>query len=171
MAIWVKQPWNAVRRVRLFDEEYHRVFNRKIDGTKLYVAHQINKAVLAHRHMLRDDLESSFASVRFTIVHLLAQTIRATDLGAAFLEDPSRWLPERKDEVFEVMSDLIAEVIESVNFYVESKEQEEKEPGHFDPKVVFMSHQGIRPLEHDVLRLSKRMARRSNDYGFQVPPS
>jgi len=169
MAIWLGQPWNAVRRLRLFDEDYHRVFNRTVDGHKLYVAHCFNEVVSKHRGQLRADLESSFSSVRFMIVHLLAQTVRGTELGTRFLDEPQLWLPARKAEVVETLSELVSEVIESINFYVDDKE--EHDGAQFDPKVVFMSQQGVRPLEYQVMQEFRRGQRRHSDFGFQVPPA
>jgi hypothetical protein len=65
MAVYVGEPWAAVRKVRLFDEEYRRIFNRTINAHKLYLLYVMAKAVKAARSRLRPDLASSFASVRF----------------------------------------------------------------------------------------------------------
>ena len=102
MAVYLGEPWNAVRKVKLFDEEYHRVFGRTIDGHKLYLLHQMNKVVLSRKSSLRGDLEASFASVRFTFLHLLAVLLCTFDEGKEFLHSPERWLPENLDTVLEL---------------------------------------------------------------------
>ena len=171
MAVYVGEPWNAVRKVKLFDEEYHRVFNRAIDGHKLYLLYHLNRVIEGKRGELRGELEASFASVRFTSLHLLAVLLRAFEQGRGLLESPERWLPERLDEVIGECSDLADDVVESLNFFVESREGEAVESGTlFDPKVVFKSKVGVQSLERDVLQQARRSIRRDTSYGFHIPP-
>lgn len=172
MAVYVHEPWNAVRKVKLFDEEYHRVFGRSMNGHRLYLLHNLNKLVAGKKGQLRGDLEASFASVRFTVLHLLGLLISSFPEGQSFMETPERWLPAKKGEVLEAVGELADEVIDSLNFYVESKEEEAAESGTtFDPKVAFKSKAGVQPLERDVLQMSRRAARRDPSYGFHVDPA
>ena len=171
MAVYLREPWNAVRKVRLFDEEYHRVFGRNLDGHRLYLLFHLNNEVAAKKSRLRGDLEASFASVRFTVLHLLGLLIGTFPEGAQFLATPQRWFPEKKQEVLAVVGEFVDEVIDSVNFYVESKEEEASDNGTtFDPKVAFKSKSGVQPLERDVLQMSRRTSRRDPSYGFHVAP-
>ncbi len=39
------EPWNAVRKVRLFDADYHRIFSRAINAHKLYLINVLVAAV------------------------------------------------------------------------------------------------------------------------------
>lgn len=171
MAVYLHEPWNAVRKVRLFDQEYHRVFNRHLDGHKLYFLHHLNKLVISKKSGLRADLEASFASVRFTLLYLLAALLGTTDEGARLIEEPQRWLPEKFDEVISELDELANEVVLSLNLYVEVREEEARESSTlFDPKVVFKSKAGVQPLEGDVLSVARRGKLRDSKYGFHVHP-
>jgi hypothetical protein len=66
-AVYLHEPWNAVRKVRLFDEEYYRVFGRGVDAHRLYLLFLLDRQIEAQRDKLRGELASSFASVRFTV--------------------------------------------------------------------------------------------------------
>ena len=172
MAVYVGEPWNAVRKVKLFDQEYHRVFGRDIDGHKLYLLFQMNRVAYDKRTDLRSDLEASFASVRFTFLHLLAKLLETTDEGKLLLREPQRWLPPQRDEVLHLLRDLADDVVESLNFYVEGRETEAEETGTlFDPKTVFKSRSGVQGLERDVLTQARRAARRDPAYGFHLAPA
>lgn len=172
MAVYVGEPWNAVRKVKLFDEEYHRIFNRTFNGHKLYLLHIMNQLAVSKRSLLRDDLEASFASVRFTLLHLLAKLTSFFDLGAQFMERPERWLTEKREEVVNALAELTEEVIDSINYYIESREGEAKEQGLlFDPKVVFKSKVGVQAIERDLLQQARRLSRRDPSYGFHVSPA
>lgn len=169
MAVYIHEPWNAVRKVKLFDQEYHRVFGRSMNGHRLYLLHHLNRLVGGKKSQLRSDLEASFASVRFTVLHLLALLISSFPEGESFMMSPERWLPAKKQEVLDEVGELANEVIDSVNFYVESKEEKAAESGTtFDPKVAFKSKAGVQPLERDVLQMSRRATRRDPSYGFHV---
>ena len=173
-AIWRERPWSAVRKLALFDSEYLSVFDRRIDAHKLRLAYLIDECVSAARASLRDELRSSFASVRYTIVYLVAKVISLPDLGALGAEliaRPDRWLPDLEAEVRRVLSRVTEEVVESVNFHVKTERDRAVESGEaYDHKVVFKSHKGVARMERDVLRDARRDAARYDDYRFDVDP-
>ncbi len=168
MAVYQKEPWLAVRKVRLFDEEYHRIFNRTVDAPKLFLLHHLSKVIGTMQARLRPELAASFATVRLTIAHLVGQVLRETERGRELLESPGRWLPDRLSKITDALTTLTEDVVDSVNFYVENEEAEKGES--FDPKVVFKSASGVRPMENEVLRSSRRQAKRNKDYFFDLKP-
>jgi hypothetical protein len=172
MAIWLKEPWAAVRKLRLFDEEYRRIFGRGVDADKLYLAHRVNQMIDERREDLRDSLSASFAAVRFTIAHLTAEVIRASELGAEFFEEPGRWLPDKEDEVFDKLGELMDHVIEELNNQVELREEDEEDgdPG-FDAKTAFKSQAQVRTFEKGTMSVTKVLARRIDDFLFDVEPA
>jgi len=98
MAVWVGEPWNAVRKVKLFDQEYHRVF-RKANADRLFFASLIDEAIEARKTQLRAELQTSFASVRFALAHLVAVFLQQGALGERLLESPGDWLPDQVDDL------------------------------------------------------------------------
>ena len=171
MAVLLGEPWNAVGKVKLFDQEYHRVFSREINGHKLYLLHILNEIVSSKREGLRADLEASFAAARFTLLHLLVTLVRTTERGEVFLTNPERWLPSKLEDVRSSLDELADDVVESLNFYIETREEDASEEGTlFDPKTVFKSRAGVQPLVQDVTAQARRTARRDSGYGFNVSP-
>lgn len=168
MAVYVKEPWAAVRKVRLFDDNYWRIFNRAVSGHKLYLMHLMRQVVDGTRLQLRPEVASSFASVRFTIAYLLAQVLRETDKGTLLLDESERWLPALEKEVVESLTALGRDVVDSVNFFIEEEENDKGEA--FDPKIVFKSRSGVAEVENLVLRLSRRLAQKDPSYFFELGP-
>lgn len=172
MAVYLGEPWNAVRKVRLFDADYHRIFNRNVNAQKLYLIYVLVRAVEGARGRLRSDLASSFSSVRFTLAFLLGQIVRETEQGRALLDSPERFMPDLRAEVEEALTTLAQEVAESTNAYVENEETEAAENNRvFDPKVAFKSRTGVQRLEQEVVRLGRRLARSDSSYFFQIDPA
>lgn len=167
-ATYLAEPWAAVRKVRLFDQEYRRIFNRSITADRLYLLYLIDVAVSAHRDELRADLRASYASIRFTLVHLVAVVLRITDAGQRLLNMPEAWIPEQEAEVNEALSQIATEVVDSANYHVQAELQQNVD---YDPKVVFKSRGGVSRLETDVLRDARRQEGRSASYLFTVTPA
>jgi hypothetical protein len=173
-AIWLRQPWAAVRKVRLFDEDYYRVFSRVIDAHKLRLIHVFDELISVRRAALSPELQSSFASVRFTLAYLVAQVVRQSPLGEEAFNETHRWLPELEAEFRDELGPIVDSVIDSVNLHIETREEEATEERPFDPKVVFKSAAGVRDLENQVIQADRFVARRAERlgerYGFAVEP-
>jgi hypothetical protein len=171
MAIWLREPWSAVRKLKLFDDDYRRIFGRAIDAPKLYVAHRIKQMTEERRSDLRPSLSVSFASVRFTIVYLTAAVARESELGAAFFDDPGRWLPEDEEEVFEQLAELMDHVITELNSYAQVREEareQDQTAALFDAKIAFKNQTSVRQMEQHTLSITKALARRIDDFLFSV---
>jgi hypothetical protein len=172
MATYLGEPWNAVRKVRLFDEDYRRIFNRSINAYKLYLLYLLMNAVESARGRLRADLASSFSSIRFTLAFLLAQTLRETEQGRELLDNPQRFLPDQRADVEQSLNALASEVADSINAFVQSEQTEADDRGTvYDAKVAFKSRGGVQAVEQEVLRLGRRLAQRDESFFFQVDPA
>lgn len=173
VALYLKEPWNAVRKVRLFDEDYHRIFSRHLNADRLFLAHLVDQLVEGRRAQLRDELNASFASVRFTITHVTAQVAGQSDLGEELFERPERWLPDQEVEVRAELDRLVEFVVNEVNDYVEDREDEsheDEEAALFDPKVAFKSRTAIRPIERQAVRSTRPLARKDPEFLFHLEP-
>ena len=169
-AVPMKQPWLAVRKVRLFDQDYHDVFSRNISAEKLFLYKVIDDVSEEARPDLPPELQSSFSSVRYTIVYLLACVLELSELGERLLESPGSWLPDKEGEVRTKLGEMMEEVVVSVGFHVESMKEEAPEDTPFDPKVAFKSKSGVLDVERDVVRDSKRAVKRDNAYLYDLEP-
>jgi hypothetical protein len=172
MAIWLQEPWAAVRKLKLFDEDYRRVFSRNIDAPKLYLVQRLKEMSEMRRANLLPSLSASFASVRFTLVYLTAAVARENELGAAFFEDPGLWLPDKEAEVMAQLDELMDHVVTELNNFVQTREEAREQGGTlFDAKIAFKSQTSIRQAEQQTLSVTKALARRIDDFLFSVEPA
>jgi hypothetical protein len=170
-AAYRQRPWAAVRKVRLFDQDYHDVFAADIDAYKLYLLQLLNEAVDAARDDLRGELRSAFASVRFTVVALIGDVLRLSPLGQQLLDDPARWLPLRTDEVLAFLTDRARDVALNINDYVsDAAKSAAEEERDFDAKTVFKSSSGVAPLRREITTISRRLNSRDPGYLFELDP-
>jgi AIPR protein len=162
MAVWLGQPWNAIRKVRLFDQDYHRIF-RRASADKLALAYLLDQAVQGGRDKLRPELQTAFASVRFAIAFLVGELLRQNDAGAQLLDTPELFLPDRRDEIVEELDRLAEFVVDEINYFVQSREEsrrDDPEAAPFDPKTTFKSQAGVREVERQAVQAMKAIARR-----------
>ena len=174
MAIWLREPWAAIRKLKLFDDDYRRIFGRTIDAPKLYLTHRLKKMTEDRRSQLLPSLGTSFASVRFTVVYLTAAVTRESELGSAFFENPGRWLPDKEDEVFDQLAELMDHVITELNNYAKVREEDRERDSTaplFDAKIAFKSQASIRQMEQQTLSVTRALARRIPDFLFSVEPA
>lgn len=171
-AVWLEEPWNAVRKVKLFDQDYHRIF-RRATADRLYLAYLTNRACEAVQDELAPELQTSFASVRHTLTYLVGRLLAQSTLGAQLLDHPERWLPDKTDEVVDELDYFAKFAADETNFYVQDREearQADPEAPPFDPKTIFKSSSGVRPLQRQVIQAYRALARRpDNDVAFDVP--
>jgi hypothetical protein len=155
MAVYVREPWNAVRKVRLFDEDYRRIFNREANSHRLYLMSLLDEVLDAVADKLRPDLRASFASVRLTLAYVIGQLLRDSDRGRQLLAEPQRWLPDLKGAVMDALTAQAVSVIDLVNGYIQ--EQLKERDDTFDPKIVFKNEGEILKVERDVMSFSRRL--------------
>lgn len=171
MAVYLREPWNAVRKVRLFDMDYRRLFDHTVNAHKLFLLKLLLEIIDERRQELDAQLRASFASIRFTLAFLLAQVLRMSERGSLLLEYPERWLPDQLTEVKSTLTPLAQQIVLSVNHYVISETEERAERGEdFDPKVAFKSRSAVGNLEHQVISIAKRLAMEVPSYFFEVEP-
>ena len=169
MATYVEEPWNAVRKVRLFDHEYYRIFSHGLDAHRIVFLHELDVALQGARKELNAELIAAFSSVRFTLAYLVTQLVSLTPEGITFLDSPVGLLKSKRDELRGVLADLAAEAVASVNHYVDAKELEASEQGKtFDAKVAFKSRTSVTEIERDAVGYAKRAMRRDDEYGFRL---
>lgn len=168
-AAYLREPWAAVRKVRLFDQDYRRIFDKNVTAERLFLLRLIADVLDVVKVKLRPDLAASFASVRFTIVYLLARALDETDDGKQLLANPARWLPAHEVVVVKKLAVLAEELIESVNFFIQEEETEAKERNtSFDPKTAFKSRKEIERLQDAASRDLRRVAKKDTSFMFDM---
>lgn len=164
MACFREEPWAAVRKVRLFEDDYRTLFNIRLTPERVYLLHLIDEAIRAHQDDLAASLRPSFAAVRFTLAYLLTCVLRATEEGMDLLQEPAEHLAD-KSVLSAALDSIATEVVLTLNDFIEEQEADDES---FDAKTAFKSRAGVVKLRHDLERVARRANRRGNGFYFKT---
>lgn len=170
MATYVGQPWAAVRRLKLMDQDFRSIFDRRLDQHRVLFLHLLGQAVDKHRGNLSDAVQPSYAAVRFTLMSMVFHLLKETPDGKSLVDDPSEWLatPESRSGLGARLSDIGSAAVETMNLYLEEKLAEADDDGTiFDPKVSFKSQKGAIEARAIFLRDAKRLDRQKAGFYFR----
>jgi hypothetical protein len=167
MAVYLGEPWAAVRKIKLFDDEYFRVFSKRVNADRLYLLDMIDQAVADARAKLRPDLTAAFASVRFTLAYLVGEVLRLNELGTELLEYPERWLPAKRSDVAAVLASLAEHAATTLSDFVTAREEDPL----FDFKTTFKSRTGVLEVQAEARHVAELLERRVGGFLFAIPVS
>jgi AIPR protein len=178
MAFYVQEPWNAVRRLVLFDEQYNRIFSYNVHAQHIFLAYIVLEEVEKKRGLLNTVLSSNLALLRIVLVYLVSVLLDQTEEGNRFKADPLVLLLEREAEVREALSELSEFAIDTVNEYVEDRVAEVEEAAEdseepvvpYDYKTALKSRAELRRLAGAMTRRYRRVTRREQGLLFTLAP-
>ena len=96
----------------------------------------MHELVNGRRAELPAELASAFASVCFTIAHLLTEVLRQWPLGGELLEHPERWLPEQEEAVRDELTIYLDDILGSIAVFVKDREESATDDEPFTLPVV-----------------------------------
>lgn len=165
-AVYREEPWSAIRKIKLFDDDYYEVFTKHVSADRLFLLDLIDQAVGGKKDDLRDDLGAAFASVRFTLVFLVARILARSATGERLLTDPTPWLPSRETELKARLDEYANEAVRVVNDFVKAREIDVA----FDFKVTFKSRAGVLQVETEALHIADVLQSRLGGFDFDIDP-
>jgi len=166
-AVYRESPRAAVRKIKLFDDDYYDVFTRYVTADRLYLLNMLDQEVWARKSELRDDLRAAFASVRFTLVYLVSEVVRRSELGRQLLEHPEGWLPDQEDAVRGQLSSFANHAIRTINDFVKARETDVA----FDFKVAFKSRSGVLDVAREANHIADVLQERVGGFDFELDPT
>jgi hypothetical protein len=83
-AVFLEEPWVAVKRNSLFDPENHpRVFSEVTTAAHVVFVHELAKEIQAKPNLFPADYRRSWRLMKLVAAHLVGQLLRASSEGSA----------------------------------------------------------------------------------------
>ena len=159
-AVYLSKPHNAHLKQKLFGEEYTKIFSRKTNAEKIYLASLLYDVVDNNAELLDNERIRDYGLSLFFFSYVLSVIMREDELGRQILDEPRTFVTEHKEVLLGTLKKIWELITPDINADIE--EYTDEYEGFFDYKNVFKNSQFIqtmsRKIKSDYIRLTRRNA-------------
>jgi len=157
-AVYFNGPHNTHLKQKLFGEEYTRIFSRKINAEKIYLASILYNIVNLNSELLNNEKIRNYGLSLFFFSHILSEIMEEDELGKEILENPKDFVTKNKNLLIKALKKIWELMTPDINYDLEEYSTEHE--NFFDYKNVFKNSQFIQTMtgriKSDYIRLTRR---------------
>jgi hypothetical protein len=170
LALYVKEPWSAHQKYRIFGDLETKIFNYDIHAAHIRLAQLIAETAYEKIDGLTNKRMARYGLTLFVILYLVGEMLCLSEDGKKLLGNPLSILTTNKKPnmhqkpVLQGIAALIAFIITELNYYA-------KEHGDdaYDYKSEFKSPKALETLRNEVLKSYEKDIARSKASLFVLP--
>ena len=159
-AVYFGRPHNTHLKQKLFGEEYTKIFSRKMNAEKIYLATMLYNIAYENSELLDNEKIRNYGLSLFFFSHILSEIMRKDELGKEILENPKDFVTKNKSVLIKALKKVWELVTPDINCDLEEYTTNHK--NFFDYKNVFKNSQFIQTMtgriKSDYIRLTRRNA-------------
>jgi hypothetical protein len=163
-AVYFGGPHNTHLKQKLFGEEYTKIFSRKINAEKIYLATMLYNTVDENSKLLDNENIRNYGLSLFFFSHILSEIMKQDKLGEDILKNPKDFVTTNKNVLIEALKKIWELVTPDINY--EIKEYSDEHENFFDYKNVFKNSKFIETMTGRIKSDYIRLTRRDNAYCF-----
>jgi len=157
-AVYFGRPHNTHLKQKLFGEEYARIFSRKINAEKIYLASILYNIINKNSELLDNEKIRNYGLSLFFFSHILSEIMKEDELGKEILENPKGFVTKNKSVLAEALKKIWGLMTPDINYDLEEYTTEHE--NFFDYKNVFKNSHFIQTMtgriKSDYIRLTRR---------------
>ena len=157
-AVYFGRPHNTHLKQKLFGEEYTRIFSRKINAEKIYLASMLYNIIDKNSELLNNEKIRTYGLSLFFFSHILSEIMKEDELGKEILENPKDFVTTNKNVLIKALKKIWELMTPDINYDLEEYTNEHE--NFFDYKNVFKNSQFIQTMtgriKSDYIRLTRR---------------
>ena len=159
-AVYFDRPHNTHLKQKLFGEEYTKIFSRKINAEKIYLASMLYNIIDENSELLDIEKIRNYGLSLFFFSHILSEIMKKDELGKEILENPKDFVTTNKSVLIKALKKIWELITPDINLDLEEYTTEHED--FFDYKNVFKNNQFIQTMtgkiKSDYIRLTRRNA-------------
>jgi Txe/YoeB family toxin of Txe-Axe toxin-antitoxin module len=163
-AIYYGKPHNTHLKQKLFGEEYTKIFSRRINAGKIFLANMLYEVVKNNVNLLDNEQIRTYGLAIFYFAHALSQIMRKDTLGNQILDDPREYVTVHRDILSRTLERIWQLVTPDINADID--EYTTSQGGFFDYKNVFKNSNFIDHMDRRVKADYERLVRRNAGDAF-----
>ncbi len=170
LALYVREPWSAHQKYRIFGDLESKIFSYDIKAPHIRFAQLIADTIYGATYKLTNERVGRYGLTAFVILYLVGELLRLSDDGRNLLNDPlsclttNSKLNPRETTMLQGISQLIDFATTEINYYI-------KEHGDdaYDYKSEFKSPKSLDVLKNAVLKSFEKDVHRGKASLFALP--
>lgn len=170
LSLYVKEPWSAHQKYRIFGDRESAIFGYGRNASHVRLAELMMQEVDAKLNLIKFERIRKYTLTKFIILYLVGEVIREEVQGVSFLRDPSPYLTTNKKSnpkqkpVLQILAGVVEYVIDEVNYYLDEHDAE-----NYDYKTEFKSPKAVGSIATEILRGYKKDRKMERVKPFQLP--
>lgn len=163
-AVYYGKPHNTHLKQKLFGEEYTKIFSRRINAEKIYLANILYRAVKNNADLLDNEQIRTYGLAIFYFAHALSEIMRKDTLGSQILDKPKEYVTVHRDTLSGALKRMWQLITPDINADID--EYTASEGGFFDYKNVFKNSVFVDHMDRRVKADYERLIRRNATDAF-----
>lgn len=163
-AVYYGNPHNTHLKQRLFGEEYTKIFSRRINAEKIYLAYMLYAIIVSNGTRFDNEQIRNYGLARFYFAHALAEVMKREELGQTIMEAPREYVTTHKAKLLNSLTKLWQLLIPDIN--ADISEYTAGHDGFFDYKNVFKNSAFINHMDRRIKVDYERLVMRNTNDSF-----
>jgi len=163
-AVYYGSPHNTHLKQKLFGEEYPKIFSRRVDAAKIYLAYLFYRTVEENSSLLDKVQIRTYGLATFFFSHALCEIMKKDALGSQIVESPRAYVTAHRTALERTLKKLWQLITPDINADIEDYAAEQD--GFFDYKNVFKNSAFVDHMTRRVIADYERLTRRNVDDSF-----
>jgi len=105
-AVYFDRPHNTHLKQKLFGEEYTKIFSRKINAEKIYLASIFYNIIDENSELLDNEKIRNYGLSLFFFSHILSEIMKEDELGKEILENPKGFVTTNKSVLIKTLKKI-----------------------------------------------------------------
>lgn len=171
LALYVREPWSAHQKYRIFGDLENRIFSFDISAEHIRLAQLIGKSANTATVGLKYERLAKYGLTQFILVFLIGQVLEMNSAGTTLLKSPGSRLStsEKKNanevKVLTAINEIARYVVTELNYFVKSKGGDEG----YDYKSSFKSQTDVHALRDEILKAYEKDINIKRARAFSLP--
>lgn len=162
LALYVREPWSAHQKYRIFGDMESKIFSYYMSAYQIRLSQLLYEAVQSKINNLKNKKIAKYGLISFLMLFFVGEILRENSAGAKLLDDPSNYLSttasvnSNEAVLLAEIGALIDWLIIELNYTIEQNGDDT-----YDYKNEFKSPKAMQQIRSDLLKsYQKDIARR-----------
>ncbi len=168
LSIYVKEPWSAHQKYRIFGDLESKIFSYDVDAARIRLAQIIDETAKPYVSSLKHQQVARYGLTRFIFCYLVAELMRESSTGRKVLHDPIEYLRSGKANAKETrlireIKTLCDFVSVELNYFFSASENQD-----YDYKSNFKGAQHIQAIRNEICKAYEKDITRKKATEFSL---